>query len=167
MIVRIDIKAIEPLADGAAFGDVGAYERVIAIAKGEVDPDAPGNRGIALIDKAPRNAAGKVEYATDIYILRPKDPAKGNGRARPAADGAKPIGRAKRTGPSKNAVKRAAELEREVERAEAALRALEDELADPSAWASPTSSERATKRHAAAKKAVEEAYARWEAGSTP
>ena len=54
-------------------------------------------------------------------------------------------------------------MEREVEKAEAALRALEDELADPSAWASPTSSERATKRHAEAKKAVEDAYARWEA----
>jgi ATP-binding cassette subfamily F protein 3 len=48
---------------------------------------------------------------------------------------------------------------------EAALRALEDELADPKAWASPTSSERATQKHAAAKKAVEEAYARWEAAS--
>jgi ATP-binding cassette subfamily F protein 3 len=78
---------------------------------------------------------------------------KGNGRAKPA-------------GPSKNAVKRAAKLEREVEKAEAALRALEDDLADPSAWASPTSSDRATKRHAAAKKAVEEAYARWEQAST-
>jgi ATP-binding cassette, subfamily F, member 3 len=53
-----------------------------------------------------------------------------------------------------------------VEKAEAAVRALEDELADPKAWASPTSRERATKRHAAAKRAVEEAYARWEAAST-
>ena len=56
-------------------------------------------------------------------------------------------------------------LEREVEKAEAALQAIEDELADPSAWASPTSSERATKRHEAAKKAVEEAYARWESAT--
>ena len=75
-------------------------------------------------------------------------------------------GRAKAAGPSKNAVKRAAALEREVEKAEAALRALEDDLADPSAWASPSSSERAAARHAAAKKAVEEAYARWEQASS-
>ena len=40
----------------------------------------PANKGIALIDKAPLNANGKVEYATDIFILRPKDPARGNGR---------------------------------------------------------------------------------------
>ena len=39
--------------------------------------------------------------------------------------------RARPAGPSKNAIKRAADLEREVERAEAALRAIEDELADP------------------------------------
>ena len=77
MIVSIDIKAIEPLADGAPFGDVGAYERVIGVAKGEVDPKAPGNRKIALIDKAPLNERGKVEYAADFFILRPKDPAKG------------------------------------------------------------------------------------------
>jgi hypothetical protein len=80
MITSIEIKAVEPLADGASFGAAGAYERVIGVAKGEVDPKAPQNKGIALIDKAPLNAAGKVEYATDFFILRPKDPAKGNGR---------------------------------------------------------------------------------------
>src|SRR5262249_56261024 len=80
MITSIDIKAIEPLAGGAAFGDVGPYERVIGVAKGEIDPKAAGNSGIALIDKAPLNERGKVEYTTDFFILRPKDAAKGNGR---------------------------------------------------------------------------------------
>ena len=80
MLLSLEVERVEPLADGAAFGAVGAYERVIGRARGEVDPAAPGNKGIALIDKAPRNAAGRVEYATDIFILRPKDPAKGNGR---------------------------------------------------------------------------------------
>ncbi|MFO1081742.1 MAG: alpha/beta hydrolase domain-containing protein [Reyranellaceae bacterium] len=80
MLLSIDIERVEPLADGAAFGDVGPYERVIARARGEVDPGHPGNRGIALLDKAPRNERGRVEYATDLFILRPKDPAKGNGR---------------------------------------------------------------------------------------
>jgi hypothetical protein len=80
VLLSIEIKAIEDLADGAPFGDVGAYQRVIGVGRGEVDPDAAGNKGIALIDKAPRNARGRVEYATDIFILRPKDPARGNGR---------------------------------------------------------------------------------------
>src|SRR4051812_30067027 len=80
MLVSLDIERVEPLADGAPFGEVGAYERVIAKAKGAVDPTDSANKGIALIDKAPRNANGKVEYATDIFILRPTDFAKGNGR---------------------------------------------------------------------------------------
>ena len=80
MLLSLDIERIETLADGAPFGDAGAYERVIGRAKGEVDPRDPANKNIALIDKAPLNANGKVEYATDIFILRPKDPARGNGR---------------------------------------------------------------------------------------
>ena len=80
MLVSFDIEKVEPLADGAPFGEVGAYERVIAVAKGEVDPALPANSGIALIDKAPRNAAGRVEYATSVFILRPKDSTRGNGR---------------------------------------------------------------------------------------
>ena len=80
MLLSLDIERIEALADGAPFGDAGAYERVIGRAKGEVDPRDPANKSIALIDKAPLNANRKVEYAADIFILRPKDPARGNGR---------------------------------------------------------------------------------------
>src|SRR5712671_4400447 len=69
----------DPDGVGAPFGDAGAYERVIGRAKGEVDPRDPANKGIALIDKALLNERGKVEYAADFFILRPKDPAKGNG----------------------------------------------------------------------------------------
>lgn len=80
MIVSIEVKSVEPLAEGAAFGPVGPYEKVIGVAHGEVDPKFAGNAGIALIEKAPVNARGRVEYVTDFYILRPKDPAKGKGR---------------------------------------------------------------------------------------
>jgi ATP-binding cassette subfamily F protein 3 len=59
-------------------------------------------------------------------------------------------------------VRRAAELERRVERAEATLAQIEDELADPGMWTSPTGRERATERHEQAKRAVEQAYAAWE-----
>ena len=74
--VRID--RVEPFAGGQAFGASGAYERVIGVAKGELDPADPRNAGIWGLSKAPRNAAGKVEYETDIFMLRPADPAKGN-----------------------------------------------------------------------------------------
>jgi ATP-binding cassette, subfamily F, member 3 len=65
--------------------------------------------------------------------------------------------------PSKNAKRLQAELEREVEDAEDALKRVEDELADPSAWSNPERSASSSERHAGAKHQVEEAYARLEA----
>jgi ATP-binding cassette subfamily F protein 3 len=55
------------------------------------------------------------------------------------------------------------ELEAEIAAAEAALQAVEDELADPAAWATPEATERSSRRHEEAKRAVEELYERWEA----
>ena len=43
------------------------------------------------------------------------------------------------------------------------LRAIEDELADPGAWATPDAATRSTARHEAAKRTVAELYSRWEA----
>jgi hypothetical protein len=80
MITAIEIKQSEPFVQGAGFGDTGSYTRLDGVAVGEVDPAHPANRGIALIDQAPRNARGHVEYRSDFVILRPTDPAKGNGR---------------------------------------------------------------------------------------
>lgn len=80
MLLSIDIDAVDPLADGAPFGQAGPYERVTGTAHGEVDPDHPANRGIALLAQAPRNPRGRVEYSTGIYLLRPADPARGSGR---------------------------------------------------------------------------------------
>ncbi len=80
MLLSVTIQTIERLADGAPFGQAGAYERVTATARGEVDPEAACNRSIALLDKAPRNARGMVDYQTDVFVLRPSDPLKGNRR---------------------------------------------------------------------------------------
>ncbi|MDQ2630803.1 MAG: ABC-F family ATP-binding cassette domain-containing protein [Actinomycetota bacterium] len=66
------------------------------------------------------------------------------------------------TKPAQKAARKAAKLEQRIEKAEAELRELEDELADPAAWSSPGRVERATKRHAEAKAAVDELYAEWE-----
>ncbi|HEU4737448.1 MAG TPA: ABC-F family ATP-binding cassette domain-containing protein [Solirubrobacterales bacterium] len=67
------------------------------------------------------------------------------------------------TKPAQKAARKAAKLEQRIEQAEAKLRELEDELADPAAWSSPTRVERGTKRHEEAKAAIEELYAEWEA----
>jgi ATP-binding cassette, subfamily F, member 3 len=78
---------------------------------------------------------------------------------------AKPSGNgngADKSARSKNAIREAQKLEREIEAAEAALQALEEELADPSAWGDPDRAASSTERHTAAKRAVEELYARYE-----
>jgi ATP-binding cassette, subfamily F, member 3 len=82
-----------------------------------------------------------------------------------AESAAKPPGGGKKysaTKPAQKAARKAAKLEDRIERAEAKLRQLEDELADPAAWSSPGRIERATKRHEEAKAAVEELYSEWE-----
>jgi ATP-binding cassette, subfamily F, member 3 len=86
--------------------------------------------------------------------------------AQAAAAAAKPAAGPRKkysaTKPAQRAARKAAKLEQRIEKAEAELREIEDELADPAAWSSPGRVERATKRHAEAKAAVEELYAEWE-----
>jgi ATP-binding cassette, subfamily F, member 3 len=66
---------------------------------------------------------------------------------------------------SKNSQRRLEAVERELEQAEAALAALERELADPGAWETPERSAASSERHRVARRVVEELYARWEAAS--
>jgi len=66
-------------------------------------------------------------------------------------------------GPSKNALRRIAELEQQIDRAERALATLEEELADPSAWSTPERSSRSTERHTDLKRRIEDLYESWEA----
>ena len=65
--------------------------------------------------------------------------------------------------PSKNQQRRAGELEKAIEAAEAELQALEAELADPSAWNDPRTAARSTRRHDEAKQALQALYEEWEA----
>jgi hypothetical protein len=65
--------------EGRAFGSVGPYERLAMKYRFAIDPQAPANRIIADIDFAPRNDQGLVEFSADVYVLKPTDPARGNG----------------------------------------------------------------------------------------
>ena len=64
---------------GKAFGKAGAYERIIAKATFVVDPKLAANQMIADIGEAPRNAEGMVEFAADVFVLKPVNPELGNG----------------------------------------------------------------------------------------
>jgi hypothetical protein len=78
-LIALDIHHREPFAGGAVFGQTGSYEKILGVAHFAVDPAAPRNRAIVGLALAPRNAEGKVEFESDVFILAPKDPAKGNG----------------------------------------------------------------------------------------
>ncbi len=70
----------EVIADGMAFGDTGPYERIDARATVRVDPSAQAQRAITDVALAPRDGDGLVRYTTDMQILKPVDPARGNRR---------------------------------------------------------------------------------------
>lgn len=78
-IVRFDILAREPAFAGRSFGNVGTYERITARATFALNPSDDRNAVITDLALAPRNSDGKVEAAADVVILRPSDPARGNG----------------------------------------------------------------------------------------
>ena len=76
--LRIDLR--EPFADGMSFGYVGPYERIVGEVSFAVDPDDPAYGEVVDLQHAPRNGDGLVAYATDVYIVKPVDMARGNRR---------------------------------------------------------------------------------------
>jgi hypothetical protein len=78
-VVRAQIASRTDVQGGASFGEAGAYELLEGRIFFEIDPANPRNAVIDDLDRAPRNAEGKVEVAADLAILRPKDAARGNG----------------------------------------------------------------------------------------
>jgi hypothetical protein len=77
-IERFEIRARSEAFGGERFGDVGAYERIDAIAHVTLAPAHAANAGIADLALAPRDSRGRVAYDTDVTLLRPKDASAGN-----------------------------------------------------------------------------------------
>ncbi len=77
-VLRVEIISRADIEDGKPFGAAGAYEKVIGRVYFAVDPANLHNRQIVDLDKAPRNAQGELEFSADLYLLKPKDMAKGN-----------------------------------------------------------------------------------------
>lgn len=82
MTNKIELKIVErsAFAEGHEFGAAGPYERLLGRAHYAVDPKAEPQAGIVDLDKAPVNADKRVEFAADVCILKPVDPARGNRR---------------------------------------------------------------------------------------
>ncbi len=101
-----------------------------------------------------RQAAGG-EITAKGAVARADEPGKAKGAAKPPGRGSE--------GPSKNRAREQAKAEGAIEQAETALLTLEDELADPAAWATKYEAAKSEARHTAAKRDVEAAYERLEA----
>jgi ATP-binding cassette subfamily F protein 3 len=135
--------------------------------------DAVGSRTVAIEDYSLRSYVGgwpeysRVREERKAMGLPPSAPPPPRTNGAPPATAAKPKppapAKAKPAGPSKNRRREQERLERAVEDAESALAVVEDELADPKAWATKYESAKSTARHTAAKRAVEEAYEALEA----
>ncbi len=170
---HLDIESREALED-ALKGFEGA---ILLVTHDRALLEAVGTRTVALEHQRLRSyLGGWVEYARirDERRAAGEDPAgplpdapKAKAAPKPApkkaapapAPPVKPV--ATTNGlpkPSKNAARQTAKLEKAIEDAEAALAALEEELAAPEAWASQYESAKNTARHTAAKRAVEDAY---------
>jgi hypothetical protein len=78
-VVRVEITSRADIENGKPFGNAGPYEKITGRVYFVVDPSNLHNRQIVDLDKAPRNAQGEVEFSSDLYLLKPKDMAKGNG----------------------------------------------------------------------------------------
>ncbi len=124
--------------------------------------DAVGSRTVAVEEGTLHSYVGGWSDYLERRRAREESAKEARSAARPKAAAPNAPSNGK-PGRSKNAAKRQAQLERQIEQAEAELRALEEELADPSAWASPTGAQRATKRHDAAKQKVATLMEEWEA----
>jgi ATP-binding cassette subfamily F protein 3 len=171
---HLDLESREALED-ALKGFEGA---LLLVTHDRALLEAVGSRTVALEHQRLRTyLGGWVEYARIRDERRalgedPMGPLPAKAKAKPAPVPIAAKAKAKADGggngsapvtaaalkPSKNATRQGAKLEQAVEAAEAALAALEEELAAPEAWASQYESAKSTARHTAAKRAVEDAY---------
>src|SRR5215472_10238448 len=78
-VVRIDVQSQKDLVGGQPFGAAGPYEKLSGKIFFAVDPALPANRIVTDLDKAPRNATGKVEFSSDFFLIKPKQVTRGNG----------------------------------------------------------------------------------------
>jgi ATP-binding cassette subfamily F protein 3 len=149
---HLDIESREALEDAL----VEFEGTVLLVSHDRALLEAVGSRTLVCEDGRLQSfPTGWAEYQR----RRDEEETEATAAAKPRSPGGKKYSATK---PAQKAARKAEKLEKRIEKAEAELQALEDELADPGAWSSPGRVERATKRHAEAKAAVEELYKEWE-----
>jgi len=145
---HLDIESREALEDA-----LSEYEgAVLLISHDRALLEAIGSRTLVLENGELRSHQTRWADYEPPEVEEAPAPAKSNGAGkRPAPKG-----------PSKNAVQNLKKLEGQVEKAEVALRGLEDEMAEPGLWTDADKAADMTARHAEAKSELEGLYERWE-----
>ena len=168
---HLDLESREALED--ALGDFEGA--LLLVTHDRALLDAVGTRTVAVEDYTLRSyVGGWAEYARlreeRGEAAAPPPPPAGSAAGEKAPEGGateEPSAREKvhgrsRSGPSKNRLRRQAELEKAVEEAEANMAALEEELSAPEAWATAYESAKSQARMTAARRSVEAAWAELE-----
>ena len=78
-VVRVELSSRTDVLDGKAFGDRGAYERIVGRVYFSAAVANPRNSAIVDLGNAVNLKNGEVEYSSDFIAIRPKDVSKSNG----------------------------------------------------------------------------------------
>ncbi len=78
-VAKVTIANRVTVAGGQAFGTTGPYEKLTGTIEFALDPKEPHNARITDLGRAAQDASGRVHFTSDMMVLRPTDPAKGNG----------------------------------------------------------------------------------------
>jgi hypothetical protein len=78
-VIRVQVTSREDVLQGRPFGQVGAYERIIARVEFSLDVSNRENRRIVDLDKAVNLGNDQVTFSADLIVVQPKNAEKGNG----------------------------------------------------------------------------------------
>lgn len=78
-ITQLVIQSSEPFVDKSSGGSGVKYVKLKGYAIGELDPSNPLNACIVNLNRAPLNEHGRVQYRTEVEILKPVGMGAGNG----------------------------------------------------------------------------------------
>ena len=78
-VTKVNVATRVTVANGQAFGPTGPYEKLTGTIEFAVDPKEPHNARITDIDRATPGTDNRVHFTSDLMVLKPFDPAKGNG----------------------------------------------------------------------------------------
>lgn len=78
-IIRLDIRSRRAFAEGKSFGETGAYELIEGRAELSLRADQIGADAIYEPEFIDTDAEGNIRATTDVWLLAPLDPERGNG----------------------------------------------------------------------------------------